>query len=164
MEDTLRQALNAQANHEYYAAACYEAMAIWCKARDYKGFAGFFKQQAAEEREHAEKFIEHLLDRGVEPQLTAVPAPTLEFDGLVAIAAKAIELETLNTNNIENCYAIAVAEKDYKVQPLLMWFIEEQVEEEAWAASMLTLTQRAECPGAAYSLDRHIVKELAADD
>jgi hypothetical protein len=28
---------------------------------------------------------------------------------------------------------------------------------------MVTLTQRAECSGATYNLDRHIIKELAAE-
>jgi hypothetical protein len=43
---------------------------------------------------------------------------------------------------------------------MLLELIEEQVEEESWADTMVNLTIRSECPGAAYNLDRHIIKEL----
>ncbi|MFW6217408.1 MAG: hypothetical protein ACOC4K_00285 [Verrucomicrobiota bacterium] len=54
--------------------------------------------------------------------------------------------------------------KDYPSFPMLLEFIEEQVEEESWADTMVTLTERAECAGATYNLDRHIVQELAGSN
>lgn len=164
MESSLQEALNDQANHELFAALSYQAMTIWCEAHDYPGFAGFFTAQAAEEREHADKFINHMLDRGATPLIGAIKAPKSEFTSLSDIAQHALALEQLNTSKIKSCYTLAIESKEYETQPLLLWFIDEQLEEEAWAHRMITLTKRSECPGATLNLDRHITKILASDE
>jgi len=163
MNPSIQAALTDQANHELYASHAYRAMAIWCDDQDYNGFAKFFYTQAAEELEHADKFIRHLLDRGVMPKLTALEAPAVEFAQLLDLAMLAETLEQRNSANIHQCYAIAQEVQDFAAYPLLLELIEEQVEEESWASTMVTLTKRAECSGATYNLDRHIVKELAAE-
>jgi ferritin len=164
MHETIQKALNDQANHEVFAALSYQAMAYWCAERDYNGFAEFFAKQAAEERVHADKFFQHLLDRDVKPEVSAVAAPANDFSGLPEVAAAAEKLERINTEKIKECYKAAIACEDFESYPLLLWFLEEQVEEEAWTHTMVTLSRRAECSGAIYGLDRHIIKELAADE
>ena len=163
MNQSIQAALTDQANHELFAAHAYRAMSIWCDDQDYKGFAKFFAEQAAEELEHADKFIRHLLDRDVMPKLTGFEAPTTEFSKLIEVAKLAQTLEQRNSSNIHQCYDIALAVKDFASQPMLMELVAEQVEEESWASTMVTLTARAECSGATYNLDRHIIKELAAE-
>jgi ferritin len=163
MEPTIRTALNDQANHELLAAHSYEALAYWCESHDFPGFAKFFFAQAAEEREHGAKFFKHLLDRSVQPKVDAISAPRGEFTSLHELACYAQKLEQQNSSNIKTCYSLALDVKDYESQPMLLWFINEQVEEEAWAAKMITLVARAECAGSIYALDRHIVKELGDD-
>jgi ferritin len=163
MNPSLQAALTEQANHELFAAHSYRAMAIWCDDKDYNGFAKFFFTQAAEETEHADKFIRHLLDRGVMPALTGFEAPRTEFDKLFEVAKLAQTLEERNSANIHQCYGIAQEVKDYASHPMLLEFISEQVEEESWASTMVTLTKRAECSGAIYNLDRHIIKEISAE-
>jgi ferritin len=152
--------LNRQLNHEFSAAHAYLAMSTWCAARNLKGFAGFFSKQAEEEREHAEKMIEHVLDRGLAPQLAAILAPKQEFDSLLKVAEQAQKMEQVNTQGINAVYEAAVAAKDYPAQVLMHWFINEQVEEEAWAAEMVDRVQGATCAGSLLDLDRHIEKLL----
>ena len=164
MNDSISKALIDQANHELFAAHSYHAMALWCATKDYSGFSKFFLKQAEEEREHAEKFIDHILDRGGFPAITAIAAPQIEFGSLGEIALKAKALEKANSDAIKKCYEISLETKDYESQRMLLWFIDEQVEEEAWTEKMVTLVKRMECPGAAYTLDRHIMKELAPDE
>jgi len=164
MHPDIQSCLNEQGNHEVFAALSYEALAYWCAAKDLNGFATFFRKQAAEEREHAEKFFKHLLDRGVQPSLHATEAPRNQFGHLGEAAAHAQALEQLNSTKIKACYETALALKDYESQPLLLWFINEQVEEEAWAGRMLTLVARAECAGSLFQLDRHIVRDLSDEE
>lgn len=159
----LASALNGQANHERFAAACYEAIAYWCETQDHGGFAKFFFAQADEEREHAGKFFQHLLDRGVAPEVGALNAPTGSFGSLLEVAKLALKLEQDNSAGITRCLELTLEVRDYPSQGMLQWFIAEQVEEEAWANKMVTLVGRAGCDGAVYSLDRHIVKDLGAD-
>jgi ferritin len=43
------------------------------------------------------------------------------------------------------------------------WFINEQVEEEAWAAELVDRVRTATCAGSLLDLDRHVEKLLADD-
>ncbi|MDP0499881.1 MAG: ferritin [Verrucomicrobiota bacterium JB022] len=164
MNPRIQAALLEQANHELFAAHSYQALALWCAENAFGGFAEFFRNQAAEEREHADKFLDHLLDRGIYPELGAIEKPRTAYASLIEVAEQAQTLERINSENIRRCYEVALEVKDYDSHSMLLWFISEQVEEEAWAGTMVTLTKRCECPGAQLNLDRHIVKTLASHD
>jgi ferritin len=60
-------------------------------------------------------------------------------------------------------YTEALAANDFPAQVLMHWFINEQVEEEAWAAELVDRVKGATCAGGLLDLDRHIEKLLAAD-
>jgi ferritin len=153
-------ALEQQLNHELKAAQDYLALALWCEVRDWDGFARFFRKQAGEEREHADKFLNHLTDRGVLPALGTLPAPKRDYTGLLEVARLAHGLECANTAGIQAAYEVALQEKDYPAQVLLQWFINEQVEEEAWSSKMVAKVERASCGGGAFYLDHHLEKEI----
>lgn len=160
---TVTTELQRQLNYELGAAHAYLALALWCDDKNLKGFARFFHKQAAEERAHAQKFIEHLLDRGTLPILQALPAPQCQFDTLVQIAKQAQTMEQANTAGIHKAYEAAIQAKDYPAQVFLHWFIEEQVEEEAWTDEMVARTELANCAGGLGELDRHIERYLSAE-
>lgn len=157
------QELNRQLNHELGAAHAYQALSIWCAGRNFTGFADFFAHQAEEEREHAEKIIDHLIDRGAAPVLAALPAPKSDQASLLDVALQAQAMEEANTKGINAVYEAALSAKDYPAQVLMHWFISEQVEEEAWCAEMIDRVKGASCAGSLSDLDRHIVRLLAGD-
>lgn len=156
--------LNRQLNHELSAAHNYQALSLWCAARNFTGFAAFFTRQAGEEREHAGKMIAHVLDRGATPELAAVPAPANEFSSLLDVALRAQAMEQANTKGINAVYEAALAAKDYPAQVLMHWFINEQVEEEAWCTEMIDRVKGASCAGSLSDLDRHIERHLIGDE
>ena len=156
--------LTRQLNHELSAAHAYQAMSLWCAAQNLKGFAAFFEKQTGEEREHAEKIVEHVLDRGVQPELAAVPAPKQDYASLLEVAKQAEAMEQANTRGINAVYEAAFAAKDYPAQVLMHWFINEQVEEEAWCAELIGRVEAATCAGSLTDLDRHIVKILGGGE
>ena len=155
--------LNRQLNQELSAAHSYRALSLWCEDQNFKGFARFFAKQGAGEQGHASKFSEHLIARGVLPELSAVPAPKLEFKSLLDVARHAQNMEHNNTLGINSVYEAALAAKDYAAQVVLQWFINEQVEEEAWCLEMVERVQAASCAGGLSDLDRHIERYLADD-
>jgi len=155
--------LNRQLNHELSAAHAYHALSIWCAARNFTGCASFFAKQAGEERGHAEKMIGHLLDRGTTPELAALPAPQGDHASLLDIALHAQAMEEANTRGIHAVYEAALAARDYPVQILMHWFINEQVEEEAWCAALVDRVKSATCAGSLAELDRHVVRLLTGD-
>lgn len=160
MSPAVTTELQRQLNHELAAAHGYDAISIWCQDRNYKGFARYFHKQAGEEREHARKFIDHLVDRAVLPQLAALPAPRINFNSVMDVARQAQTMEQENTAGVLAAYEAALAAKDYAAQVLLQWFINEQVEEEAWTDELVDRVQRSECPGSMAELDRHIERHL----
>ena len=155
--------LNRQANQELSAAQEYLALSLWCDVRNLAGFTGFFASQSAEEREHAAKITKHLRDRGAAPELAGIPAPKQAYKTLLEVALQAQAMEQANTKGVHAAYEAALAAKDYPAQVLLHWFINEQVEEEAWAAEMVDRVQAASCAGSLSDLDRHIERYLAGD-
>src|SRR5208282_5090754 len=152
--------LNRQINYELTAAHAYLAMSVWCASRSLKGFAGFFTKQSGEEREHAEKLVKHVQDRGVAPELAAIVMPKQNFKSLVEVVEQAQAMEQANTGGINAVYEAAVAARDYPAQVLMHWFIKEQVEEEAWAAELVDRVKAATCAGSLLDLDRHVEKLL----
>jgi ferritin len=152
--------LNRQFNHELSAAQTYLALSIWCEIQNLKGFARYFVKQAGEEKAHAEKILKHLIDRGVQAEVSALGAPKQEFRTLLDVAQHALAQEQANTAGINSVYEAALAAKDFPAQVLMHWFINEQVEEEDWAGEMVDRVESATCAGSASDLDRHIERYL----
>jgi ferritin len=155
--------LNRQLNQELNAAQEYLALSLWCDLRNLAGFTSFFAKQSGEEREHAARIMKHLRDRGVAPELAAVPVPKQAYKSLLEVALQAQAMEQGNTKGIHAVYEAALLAKDYPAQVLMHWFINEQVEEEAWAEQMVDRVQAATCAGSLSDVDRHIERYLADD-
>jgi ferritin len=155
--------LQRQLNHELSAAYAYEGLSLWCEDQNLKGFARYFLKQAGEERDHARKIIDHLLDRGVMAEFAQLAAPRTKFSSILEIAKTAQSTEEANTRGINQAYEAAVADRDYPAQVLLHWFINEQVEEEDWCAEMVDRVEKANCAGGLSDLDRHIERYLTEE-
>ena len=155
--------LNRQFNQELAAAHGYRALSLWCEDENLIGFASYFAKQTQEEHEHAARISKHLLDRDLRPELDAIAAPKQTFKSLLEVAQQAQAMEHANTQGINAVYEAALAAKDYSAQVLMHWFINEQVEEEAWCAEMVQRVQAASCAGGMSDLDRHIEGYLSKD-
>lgn len=99
--------------------------------------ASWLNLQAAEEAEHAEKMIEHLIDRGYKVVLPKIDEPPSNFKSVADIFEKTYEHEKHVTASIHKLYKSALGEEDYPGQIMLQWFITEQVEEEANASEIV---------------------------
>ena len=74
--------VNDQINVEYTAFYAYSALAAYF-GRDtvaLKGFAKHFREQASEEREHAEQFVDYQNRRGGKVVLKPLAVPEMQFD------------------------------------------------------------------------------------
>src|SRR5688572_7194786 len=72
-------ALNAQIAREFAASHQYVAIGTYYAGETFPRLAEFFYEQADEEREHAMKMVNYLLDRNLEPDIGAVDAPRKSF-------------------------------------------------------------------------------------
>ncbi|MDK2976368.1 MAG: ferritin [Candidatus Marinimicrobia bacterium] len=134
----LEKALNEQINKELYSEYYYLGMAAWFSDQGLDGFANFFKVQVQEERFHAMKMFDYLINRGGKVALEAIQKPPQDFESAEDIFKKAYEHEQFVTKSINDLMDLAIAENDHATRNFLNWFVEEQVEEEASMDELLT--------------------------
>jgi len=136
MSATLQRAMNDQVQKEFYAHYLYLAMSAWFEERNFEGFAKWMRIQADEERTHAMRIFDFVLDRGGKVRLEAIPAPGTKWKTTLEVFDDARKHEAMVSGSINDLYARAVSEKDYASQVMLQWFITEQVEEEKTSTSL----------------------------
>ena len=79
INEKFSEQLNHQVNAEHQAALIYTQLAYELDQLSLVGMRDWMFAQAAEEREHAQKFAQHLIDRGerVTPHTITIDAPTI---------------------------------------------------------------------------------------
>ena len=133
----MQDAMNEQINKELFSAYLYLSMAAYFEARNLSGFAHWMRVQADEEREHAMKFYNFILERAGNVLLKAIDAPKTEWSSSLEVAQEVAAHEAKVTASIYALHELAMQEKDYPAQVMLQWFIIEQVEEEKNAAEIV---------------------------
>ena len=130
--------LNAQVNAEFYSAYLYLDMANYYKDEGLDGYFNWYKIQAQEERDHAVLFMEYLQQNGESVVLDAIAKPDKEFKSFIDPLKAGAEHERVVTALINDIYAVAYAEKDFRTMQFLDWFVKEQGEEETNANDLIT--------------------------
>ena len=148
----VRDALNEQIKHEFYSSYLYLSMAGSFEVAELPGFARWMRQQSEEEREHAMKFFDFLLDRGEHVQLQAIDQPPYAFRSPLDTFEQALEHEKEITSRIHQLYELSLQKNDYPAQVFLHWFVTEQVEEEKTATEVVERLRMASEDGAALLL------------
>jgi ferritin len=155
----LHDAINAQINAELWSAYLYLAMSLDAETKGYKGVANWFCVQFQEEQDHARIFMNYL--NSVDAKVTLLPIDEVPatWDNVLAMFKQTLEHEKKVTALINNLAAIANEDRDFASINRLVWFIDEQVEEEENARDMITAVEAVEDNKyGMYMLD----KELAA--
>jgi ferritin len=130
ISEKMARAINTQINREFYSAFLYLAMANEAMDKGFKGAAKWLTIQFKEEQEHALKFAKYLQDQGAKVELAAIEAPKTEWKDLLEMFKDTLAHERKVTAWINELNTLAIAEKDYATQNMLVWFINEQIEEE----------------------------------
>ena len=137
------QLLQEQISHEFTAQQQYVALAVWFDARDLPQLAGFFYRQGVEERNHAMMMVQYLLDRGIPPRIPGIREVRNDFTGPTEIVALALAQEEKVTGQIEALFKAARDQGDFLGEQFMLWFLKEQVEEQASMSTLLTICERA---------------------
>lgn len=159
LSQQLHEALNAQINAEMWSAYLYLSMSVDAEAKGLKGVANWFYVQFQEEQDHARILMNYILSRDAEVRLQPIAEVRTSWDSPLEMFRDTLEHEQKVTAMINNLAAIAAGDKDYASSNMLVWFIDEQVEEEESAREMITACEAVEGNKfGLYMLD----KELAA--
>ena len=125
----LASAFNQQIGNEFGASMQYVSIAAHFQTRQLTLLSKLFLAQADEERMHAMKFVQYVLDTKGELLIPAIAAPKPAFTSAEDAVAAALAWEEDVTRQIGSLMDIAVKESDYLAQSFLQWFIDEQLEE-----------------------------------
>jgi ferritin len=152
MQGAVKEAINEQIKHEFYSSYLYLSMAGSFEVAHLSGFAHWMYKQSEEERKHAMKLFNFLLDRGEHVQLLSIDQPPNAFRSPLDTFEQALDHEKDITSRIHRLYELSVQENDYPAQVMLHWFVAEQVEEEKSASEIVERLRMAGDDGAALLL------------
>jgi ferritin len=159
----MQDLMNEQINKELFSSYLYLSMAAYFEERNLAGFAHWMRVQEAEERVHAMKLYDFILERGGVVTLKAIEAPKTEWKSSLEVAEEVAAHEAKVTASIHALYELALKEKDYASQVMLQWFISEQVEEEKNAAEIVANLKLIEERGTAVLMLDHQLAKRGAD-
>ena len=147
----LHDALNAQINAELWSAYLYLSMSMDAENKGLKGVANWFFVQFREEQDHARILMKVVL-KPIEEVRTEWTSPLDMFKDT-------LEHEKVVTSMINNLAAIAAEDKDFASSNMLVWFVDEQVEEEESARDMITACEAVEGNKfGLYTLDKELAR------
>jgi ferritin len=133
----LTKLLNEQINNEMAASYSYLAMAAWFEQTPYAGFARWMSTQSREETVHALKFYQYLVDRDANVDLEPIAKPRHDFKSPQDVFTHSLKQEEEVTAQINDLYEVAEKVRDHASKNLLLWFLNEQMQEEKSVRDML---------------------------
>ena len=129
--EKLQNAINNQIKNELESYYIYHSMAAYFHSISLDGMGHWMRCQSHEELVHVMKFFDHVIDRGGKVVLQDLKQIKTEWSSPAEAFRDAFNHEQFISGTINELTAIAREEKDYASEPLLGWFSEEQIEEEA---------------------------------
>ena len=160
----IESAFNDQIRNELQSAYLYLAMAADCDKQSLPGCATWLRGQWEEEIAHAMRFYNFIIDRDGTVELKALAAPSVSFGSPLAVFERALENEREVTASINGLYSLVQKEGDFASQPLLDWFVTEQVEEEATVGQIVDDLRRVGDQGEGlYLLDKELGRRREGD-
>ena len=137
MTEKLRLMMEDQINKELWSAYIYLEIAEFYKSKGLEGYHIYFEEQAKEEVEHAEKFMNYMQDRDLSFVFKPIQPLNHKFNDLREPLVFQLEHERLVTSLIEALFKQADLDDDFLTKKFLSWFLEEQLEEEARSKGLI---------------------------
>ncbi|MBQ8224343.1 MAG: ferritin [Bacteroides sp.] len=159
LSQKLHDAINAQINAELWSAYLYLSMSMDAEAKGHKGVANWFYVQFCEEQDHARIFMNYLNSLDAKVTLLPIEEVPTTWNSVLDMYKQTLEHEKKVTALINNLATIANEDKDLASINRLVWFIDEQIEEEESARDMIAAVEAVE--GNKYGMYM-LNKELAA--
>lgn len=157
MEKRLLDTINEQIKEEMGSAYLYYSMAMDFSYKGWEGAASWMRNQAKEEMEHAEKFIQFVLDRGGRVDLRELPKPQGAWATHMEAFEAALQHEEFITGKIHDLVKLARELDDVAAEVFLQWYVTEQVEEEASVSDILQkLKHIGDGKNGLYMLDKEL--------
>ena len=137
LNEKIEKALNEQINAEMWSAYLYLSMAAYCHHIGQPGMASWFEVQFCEEQDHAKILFNYINSRNGRVELKPIEAVPTEWKSILDVFESTLHHEQKVTAMINKLYALTHESNDFATQSMLKWFIDEQVEEEENAQTII---------------------------
>ncbi|MBO5819269.1 MAG: ferritin [Bacteroidales bacterium] len=161
LSEKLHAAINEQINAELWSAYLYLSMSLDAESKGYKGVANWFYVQWLEEQDHARIFMNYLNSRDAKVELKPLAEVRTQWDSVLEMFQETLKHEKVVTSLINNLAAIAAEDRDFASSNMLVWFVNEQVEEEENARDQIFAAEAVENDKyGMYQLDKELATRV----
>jgi len=143
ISEKMAAAINTQIGNEFGASLQYVSIGAHFGSENLPELSKHFHKQAAEERDHALRLVNYLVDAGSRVRIPAVPAPKADFKGAEEAVQLSLSWELTVTKQINELVDLTISEKDHTTRNFLQWFVNEQLEEVSSMETLLSIVRRA---------------------
>ena len=159
----IENAYNKQITAELYASNLYLAMGAYFDSLAFRGFGHWLRLQSEEERQHALRIIDIVVDRGGNVEIHEIEAPG-SFESPLAVFEQVVAQEQKVTRMFHSLSNLAEEESDHTTLVELEWFILEQREEERVSGDLLKKVRLLQdSPSGMLELDRDLAGRTAEE-
>ncbi len=137
LHKNVQDILNAQVEKEGFSSNLYLAMASWAESEGYEGISKWLYAQAEEEHRHMLKLLHYINDSGGHAIIPTFKQPPVTYTDVKKMFEQVYSHEQHITAAISEIVAVTIAEKDYTTNHWVQWYVNEQIEEERNARTIL---------------------------
>ncbi|UBM60999.1 ferritin [Marinilongibacter aquaticus] len=158
LSSELEEMLNKQSKMEATASNKYLAMASWLEVNGFLHAAEYLYKQAEEEREHFLKLFKYINEVGGVALTPSIDQVKVDYSSIREVFDTALESEITVTKSINKIVAKCRELNDFATEEFMMWYVNEQREEEANARRALELFDLIDVDGESgkFLLDKEI--------
>jgi ferritin len=129
INENIKNLIQYRIEQEELSYRLYKSMSVWLEYNGFNGASALWLKYAEEEKVHATKAYQFLLDLNIKPVVNVIPLQTNDFKNLQQIIALSYQHEILITTQCNELSTAANKENDYLTLQLALWFMSEQQEE-----------------------------------
>ncbi len=127
----LQNIINDQITAELWSSNLYLQMSFFLKHQGWNGLAHWMLVHSNEEKEHAIRMADYLIDRGGQVKINMVNLVPEGWGSVLEIFEHSLKQECMVSKMIDKIVLHAIEEQDFATENFFRKFVDEQVEEEA---------------------------------
>lgn len=144
LSDAMLEMLNEQINREQESAYLYLQMASIAKGLGWCGLSHWMRVQYHEELYHSFKIVNYVEEHGHVYLQKPVEVPDVLPGTHLEFFEATMKHEKFITASLQKIAATAQKDMDFTTLKLMLWFMEEQVEEEGMVGGLIDKVNNAE--------------------
>lgn len=150
--------VNQQIANEFFGSHQYVATAVYFDAANMPQTARIFYEHALEERTHAMRFVQYLLNRGLDVDIRPIRAVVNTFGSPIEALQNAVDRELEVSDQIFALADVAERDADRFGLEFIQWYVREQIEEETLFRTLLEVAGSA--GGDRFAFEQYVARDV----